>query len=157
MNSTSPTKAPQTTPTWIYVLVTVLCISFLAAGFFFAARQHFVAVDLGMKNSKLRKQLEDLEGENRRLVLNREIVRSPLEVKRIATRRGLRPADDVFAPERASAKLPARDKLVQKTSMNQSAQTGAKPLKAFYAPGVAIAPTEKKKLVKVAAISAQKK
>ena len=60
--------ARQAAPSWIYVIVTVLCVGFLAVGFFFAARQHFVAMDLGMKNSNLRKQLEQLEGENRRLV-----------------------------------------------------------------------------------------
>ena len=69
--------AQDSTPLWVYVLVTIACISFLAIGFFFAARQHFMAMDLSIKNSKLRRQVEDMEGENRRIVLAREIVRSP--------------------------------------------------------------------------------
>lgn len=131
-------NAQEQTPAWIYVLVTILCIGFLAVGFFFAARQHFVAMDLGIKNSKLRKQLEDLEGENRRLVLNREVVRSPLEMKRIATRRGLRPADDLFVPVNASLKQQDNSKLVQKTAMSDPADKRRKPIKAFYAPGTKV-------------------
>jgi hypothetical protein len=123
----------DTTPSWVYVAVTVACVCFLAIGFFFAARQHFTAMDLGIKNSKLRKQLEEMEGENRRLVLAREVVRSPLEMKRIAARRGLRNADEVFAPTLASVKQSQPASLVQKTSMTSPAAGANKPLKAFYA------------------------
>ena len=126
--------AQDSTPLWVYVLVTIACISFLAIGFFFAARQHFMAMDLSIKNSKLRRQVEDMEGENRRLVLAREIVRSPSEVKRIAARRGLRDADEVFAPVAVSAKRPQSAALVQKTSMSAPLVKPEKPLKAFYGP-----------------------
>ena len=125
-----PLPTQETAPLWVYVLVTIACISFLAIGFFFAARQHFMAMELSIKNSKLRRQVEDMEGENRRLVLAREIVRSPSEVKRIAARRGLRDADEVFAPVAVAAK-PSHG-LVQKTSMSAPAPKPERPLKAFY-------------------------
>jgi hypothetical protein len=126
--------AQDSTPRWVYVLVTIACISFLAIGFFFAARQHFMAMDMSIKNSKLRRQVEDMEGENRRLVLAREIVRSPSEVKRIAARRGLRDADEVFAPVAVAAKQTQAAALVQKTSMSIPSIKPEKPLKAFYGP-----------------------
>jgi hypothetical protein len=58
----------------------------IAAGFFLAARQHFMSMDYGFKNSKLKKQLEDLEAEKRRLVLAREVSLSPTELRKAASR-----------------------------------------------------------------------
>lgn len=130
-----PMAIPEPTPSWLYILVTILCVCFLAVGFFFAARQHFMAMDLGIKNSKLRKQIDEMEGEQRRLVLAREVVRSPLEIKRIAARRGLRNADEVFAPVQTSLKQTAKNDLVQKTVMSSPVKADAKPVKAFFAPG----------------------
>ena len=71
-----------------YYVVIAICGCIIAAGFLFAARQHFVSMDLGMKNSKLRKQLEDLETENGRLTLSREIALSPMEMTRTARNLG---------------------------------------------------------------------
>lgn len=73
-----------------FFILTVICASILAAGFFFAARQHFTSMDFGIKNSRLRKQLDDLEAEHRRLVLAKEISLSPLEVKKTARYLGFR-------------------------------------------------------------------
>jgi hypothetical protein len=70
-----------------YYVVIAICGCIIAAGFLFAARQHFMSMDLGMKNSKLRKQLDDLESESRRLMLAREVALSPMEITRTA--RGL--------------------------------------------------------------------
>ena len=148
MNNTQQPMTAESTPSWIYVVVTIACVCFLAIGFFFAARQHFLAMDLGIKNSKLRKQLEDIEGENRRLVLAREVVRSPLEMKRIAARRGLRNADEVFAPTQASVKLSASSQLVQKTSMASPVVERRLPLKAFYAPNSQTSPKATKTVAK---------
>ncbi len=67
-----------------YLIVLVICGCIIAAGFLLAARQHFVSMDLGMKNSKLRKQLDDLETEQRRLILAREVALSPKEITRTA-------------------------------------------------------------------------
>lgn len=73
---------------WSYFVVIAICGCVLAAGFFLAARQHFTSMEFGMKNSQLRKQLEDLESENRRLLLAREISLSPAEITRTARNLG---------------------------------------------------------------------
>lgn len=73
---------------WTYLVVLAICGCILAAGFFLAARQHFASMELGMQNSRLRKQLEDLESENRRLLLAREVSLSPAEITRTARNLG---------------------------------------------------------------------
>jgi hypothetical protein len=73
---------------WSYLIVIAICGCVLGAGFFLAARQHFTSMDLGMKNSRLRKQLEDLESENRRLLLVREVAISPVEITKAARNLG---------------------------------------------------------------------
>lgn len=73
---------------WSYFVVIAICGYVLAAGFFLAARQHFTSMEFGMKNSQLRKQLEDLESENRRLLLAREISLSPAAITRTARNLG---------------------------------------------------------------------
>ena len=73
---------------WRYCLLTLICGLFLVVGFFFAARQHFAAIDFGIKNSKLRKQLDDLEDEKRRLVLAKEFAVSPTEIIKAAKKIG---------------------------------------------------------------------
>ncbi len=74
---------------WRYCFLTLICGLLLVGGFFFAARQHFAAMDFGIKNSKLKKQLEDLEDEKRRLVLAKEFAISPAEIKKAAKKFGL--------------------------------------------------------------------
>lgn len=74
---------------WRYCLTTLACGLFLVVGFFGAARQHFSSMDFGIKNSKLRKQIEDLEAENRRLLLSKEIALSPGEIKKSAKELGM--------------------------------------------------------------------
>ena len=73
---------------WRYCLLTLICGLFLVVGFFFAARQHFAAIDFGIKNSKLRKQLDDLEDEKRRLLLAKEFAVSPTEIIKAAKKIG---------------------------------------------------------------------
>lgn len=75
---------------WRYFILTVICACVLAAGFFFAARQHFMSMEFGFKNSTLRKQLEDLETEKRRLMLAREMSLSPGEIRKTARLLGFR-------------------------------------------------------------------
>lgn len=65
------------------------CVLMLMSGFFFAGRQHFASLDYGIKNSKLRKQLEDLKAEKQRLLFAREVSLSPNEIKRSAKKAGL--------------------------------------------------------------------
>lgn len=74
---------------WRYCLLTLVCGAFLVGGFFFAARSHFSSIDFGIKNSSLKKQLEDLESEKRRLTLLKEIALSPAEIKKAAKKIGL--------------------------------------------------------------------
>jgi hypothetical protein len=79
---------------WQYLIVVLICGGVLAAGFFFAARQHFMSMDYGFKNSKLKKQLEDLEAEKRRLMLAREISLSPSEIRKATRVVGLKARDE---------------------------------------------------------------
>jgi len=74
---------------WKYCLLTMVCGLLLVSGFFWAARQHFCSIDYGMKNAKLRNQLEELKSEKRRYQLSREIALTPGEIKRAAKKLGL--------------------------------------------------------------------
>jgi len=74
---------------WRYCLLTLLCGVFLVGGFFVAARSHFASIDFGIKNSTLKKQLEDLEAEKRRLMWLKETALSPAEIKKAAKKLGL--------------------------------------------------------------------
>lgn len=82
-------KREQDPIPWRYCLLTLVCGLLLVVGFFWAARQHFSAMDFGIKNAKLRQQKESLEAEQRRLYLTREISLSPGEIKRVAKKIGL--------------------------------------------------------------------
>lgn len=75
---------------WKYCLLTLTCGLILVVGFFLAARQHFSSIDFGIKNSKLRKQIENLEAEKRRFILAKEIALSPAEIKKAAQKLGFR-------------------------------------------------------------------
>jgi hypothetical protein len=90
INKTNPKmKRERAAMPWRYFLMTVLCGLFLVVGFFFAASQHFSAIDYGMQNSRLRKQIDELETEKRQLMLAREIALSPAELKKAAKKMGL--------------------------------------------------------------------
>lgn len=75
---------------WRYCLLTLGCGAILVAGFFFAARQHFSSIDFGIKNSRLRQQIENLEADKRRFILAKEIALSPAEIKKAAQKLGFR-------------------------------------------------------------------
>lgn len=100
----------------------------IVSGFFFAARQHFLSWDYGMKNSRLRKQLDDLETEKRRLLLARENSSSPVEVKRSARKLGLFDTPVEVAPraELASLTRPARPESIVEAKVTKTVD--AKPL-----------------------------
>jgi hypothetical protein len=66
------------------VLITFVCGGLVLAGIFLAASQHFSAMNVGMENSKLRKQLEDFKAENRRLTLAKEVAMSPAQITKLA-------------------------------------------------------------------------
>ncbi len=92
---------------WRYCLLTLCCGVFLVGGFFFAARSHFASIDFGIKNSSLKKQLEDLESEKRRLTLLREIALSPAEIKKAAKKLGL---TEITASSFETVRLVAEEK-----------------------------------------------
>lgn len=120
---------------WFYVVLTIACAAFLAIGFFFAAQQHFASMDLGMKNSKLRKQIEEMEAQQRQLLLSREMGRSPAEVKRTALNKGFREREVLMTA--ATVVKPAARPMIQRTSMSAPTLTSSpdkQPVKAFFAP-----------------------
>ena len=96
---------------WLAMLA---CMTVLVCGFFFAARQHFSSMDFGMKNSRLRKQIDDLESEKRRLLLAREVSLSATELKKAATRVKLTVGDAV-TPELASLTTTVKNKVLGAT------------------------------------------
>ena len=57
-----------------------------------------------MKNSRLRKQVDELETEKRRLQIAREVAMSPNEIKRVAKKIGLNEPELAFAPNTNAAK-----------------------------------------------------
>src|SRR5438876_339527 len=77
---------------WRIYGLTLLCGLLIGVGFFFAGRQHFSSMDFSIKNSRLRKQIDDLESEKRRLLLAREVAQSPAEIKKAAKKAGLNEA-----------------------------------------------------------------
>ena len=89
--SVSPQKSRITRPApktaasrWKLYILMSLCALIVVSGSFFAARQHFSSWDYSIRNSRLRKQIDDLETEKRRLLLAREVALSPNEIKRVA-------------------------------------------------------------------------
>lgn len=82
------------------------CALILLSGFFFAGRQHFASMDYGIRNSKLRKQIEDLQAEKRRLLFAKEVSLSPNEIRKAAKKAGLfqAPGNVDTAPQLASVK-----------------------------------------------------
>ncbi len=74
---------------WKYCLLSLACGLLLVAGFFYAARSHFSSMDYAMKNAELRKEIDELKSETRRLQLAREISLSPGEIKKAAKKLGL--------------------------------------------------------------------
>ena len=92
-------KAIETQGRWKIFLLMFMFAAILVTGFFFAGRQHFSSINYGMKNSSLRKQLDTLETEKRRLLLAREVSLSPVEIKKAARKLG------ITGPERDDVQL----------------------------------------------------
>ncbi|MEQ1604600.1 MAG: hypothetical protein ABL999_07000 [Pyrinomonadaceae bacterium] len=135
-NETQPLSAKRVSSTKRFTTYALILASTLtlASGFFFAATQHFSSMDYGMKNSRLRKQIEQLEAEKSRLMLAKEVSMSPNEIKKAAKKAGL--FDPIPAPvmtqtaELVQTKtVPASSKsdqpLIVKTA---SVTTAAKPV-----------------------------
>jgi hypothetical protein len=97
---------------WQYYAIATVCCAALVGGFFLAARQHFSSMEYGLQNSKLRRQLDELQSEKRRLLLNREIAVSPIELKKAVKRIGY--MDTPTRSENIQAQNPAAQRSVIK-------------------------------------------
>src|SRR5215207_3240340 len=92
---------------WTFVLLVIMCTCVVAAGFFFAARQHFTSMEFGIKNSKLREQVRNLEAEKRRLLLAREVASSPVAIRKAARGLGLHQSTGEMAAIPVTVSKPA--------------------------------------------------
>lgn len=106
---------------WKYCFLTLGCGLVLVVGFFFAARSHFASIDFGIKNSKLRKQIEELESDKRRLILSKEIALSPGEIKKAAKKLGLTEMTasniEVYRPQPPKEKSKTEKLIVEKPKL----------------------------------------
>lgn len=114
-------------------LMIAMCMLLFVAGLFFAGRQHFSSMDYGMKNSRLRKQIDELEAEKRRLLLAREVSMSPAEIKKAAKRVGL------FSGERAEQVVAQ----VTSTTKEKATERTSVPSDPLITKTVAVAPAIK--------------
>jgi len=121
-NTAGVNKTDRTTGRrWLNLATILVCGLLLVSGFFFAARQHFSSMDFGIKNSRLRHQIEQLEAEKRRLILAREVSLSPGEIRKAAKKTGI--AGGVTEGQAvAQVKVPADDKAASTDA------SGIKPL-----------------------------
>ena len=134
------TKRQANPVPWRYCVLTLFCGLLLISGFFFAARQHFSSIDYSIKNSRLRKQLDELEADKRRLVLAKEIALSPAEIKKVAKKIGFTEATD-----KLSNSVPAGVNSAVKQSADKLKQTISNKIEAVKK----IAETPVKEAIKV--------
>lgn len=96
---------------WRYRILTLICGLILVTGFFFAARQHFSSIDYSIKNSRMRRQLDELEADKRRLLLAKEIALSPGEIKKVAKKIGFVEASDKISEVPAKINAAVKPKI----------------------------------------------
>jgi len=94
---------------WTFMFLVIVCAGVVAAGFFFAARQHFTSMEYGIKNSKLREQLQNLETEKRRLLLAREVAVSPIAIRKAVRGMGIQQASEVAAVVASQRSAPQKN------------------------------------------------
>ncbi len=128
-NKNHAQRAERDSIPWRYCFLTLACGLVLVVGFFFAARQHFSSIDFGIKNSKLRRQIEELEASKRRLILAKEIALSPAEIKKAAQKIGLREMTasniEVYRPNAGSTEKPAEKSKVEKNAKEEVKQAAS--------------------------------
>lgn len=73
---------------WKYCVLTVICGLLLVSGFFFAAKQHFTSIQVGMDNADLRMRIAKLKDENRKLLISKERASTPVRIAKMATAYG---------------------------------------------------------------------
>ena len=109
---TRPAKkaAPKTeTSRWKLYFLMSLCSLIVVSGTFLAARQHFSFFYYSIRNSSLRKQIDELETEKRRLLLAREVALSPNEIKRAAKKLNI-DQPEMAVVQTAKPVVPAKDR-----------------------------------------------
>lgn len=74
-----------------HLALLLCCALILAGGFVFAARQHFAAVQYGYESEDLRRERDQLLGDQQRLVLEKEQASVPERLESAARQLGLRP------------------------------------------------------------------
>lgn len=122
-------NADESPKRWRTYLLMAVCSALLVSGFFFAGRQHFSSMDYGMKNSKLRNQIIQLEAEKLRLVHAREVSLSPGEIRKAAKKAGI-----IGTPDTAAiAQLTSNSKekaapAVPTSAVEPASPSDAKPL-----------------------------
>lgn len=141
-NQKKKTKRQGNPIPWRYCVLTLVCGLLLITGFFFAARQHFSSIDYSIKNSRLRRQLNELEADKRRLTLAKEIALSPAEIKKVAKKIGFTETTNKIAAVPAginSAVNKQAEKVKQAVSskievVKKVVETPAKPAKEAVKP-----------------------
>ena len=110
---------------WRYCFLTLICGSLLVGGFFLAARQHFSAIDYGIKNAKLRQEKENLEARKLSLKYNREITLSPEAIRKAARKIGFREmtASNIDTSNQKPSEKPKQDLAVKPLSENANKET----------------------------------
>ncbi len=113
-----------------YCLLTIVFGVIIVSGFLFAARQHFMAINLGIENSELRKKRDELSTEQRRLRIAREIAYSPIELEKTAARIGLQrvsfsvpiaPKVEIESnPDFSKIEIKKTEKIVQKNEVKDT-------------------------------------
>ncbi len=92
---------------WKLYSLLFVSLSIVVTGFFFAGRLHFSSWDYSMKNSRLRKQVDDLETERRRLLLAREVAQSPNEIKRATLKYAGSVTSSTTLAQKSGTKMPS--------------------------------------------------
>ena len=78
-----------------HLALLLCCALILAGGFVFAARQHFAAVQYGYESENLRRERDQLQEDQQRLLLDKEQASVPARLEFEARRLGLRPLQAV--------------------------------------------------------------
>lgn len=102
---------------WKLYLVMIVISAVIVAGFFLSGKQHFSSWDFSIRNNKLRKQIDELDTEKRRLILARETATSPTELRRAISK--IMPSTTSVTPTLASAAKPI-EKQADKTAVAAS-------------------------------------
>lgn len=99
----------------------------LACGFVYAGRQHFAALRYGYETESLRRERDQLEEQQRRLMLAREEAANPIKLELAAKRLGMQPlqAAQIDPLRQPAAEPKSKDVVVQPKAT--AARKDAKP------------------------------